>query len=100
MEVIPDPLESRLDKLSRKYTTDQNGVRMKSWRPSQVMSVLQSESSLHDASSLMGKPTSIPRGVVKVDTGVGVDVSLVAMSSSVLAFLYLAPVSLTEEAQG
>jgi hypothetical protein len=53
MEVIPDPLEIRFDKLSRKYSTDQNGVRMKSWRPSQVVSVLQSESSLRDASSLL-----------------------------------------------
>jgi hypothetical protein len=50
MEVILDPLESRFDKLFIKYTTDQNGVRMKSWRPSQVVSVLQSESSLRDAS--------------------------------------------------
>jgi hypothetical protein len=46
-------LEIRFDKLSRKYSTDQNGVRMKSWRPSQVVSVLQSESSLRDASSLL-----------------------------------------------
>jgi hypothetical protein len=53
MEVIPDPLENKFDKLSRKYTTDQNGVRMKSWRPSQFMSVLQSQSSLRDASSLL-----------------------------------------------
>jgi hypothetical protein len=53
MEVILDPLESNFDKLSRKYTTDQNGVQMKSWRKSQVVSVLQSESSLHDASSLL-----------------------------------------------
>jgi hypothetical protein len=48
-----DPLKSRFDKLSQKYTTDQNGVRMKSWRPSQIVSVLQSESSLRDASSLL-----------------------------------------------
>jgi hypothetical protein len=53
MEVIPDLLESRFDKLSRKYSTDPNGVRMKSWRPSQVVSVLQSESSLRDASYLL-----------------------------------------------
>jgi hypothetical protein len=53
MEVIPDPLEIRFDKLSRKYLTDQNGVRMKSWQPSQVVCVLQSESSLRDASSLL-----------------------------------------------
>jgi hypothetical protein len=53
MEVIPDPLESRFDKLSKKYTNKQNGVWMKSWRPAQVVSVLQSESSLRDASSLL-----------------------------------------------
>jgi hypothetical protein len=53
MEVILDPLQSRFDKLSRKYSTNQNGVRMKSWRRSQVVSVLQSESSLRDASSLL-----------------------------------------------
>jgi hypothetical protein len=53
MEVILDPLDSRFDKLSRKYTTDQNGVRMKSWWLSQVVSVLQSETSLRDASSLL-----------------------------------------------
>jgi hypothetical protein len=46
-------LESRFDTLFRKYTTDQSGVQMKLWRPSQVMSVLQSESSLRDASSLL-----------------------------------------------
>jgi hypothetical protein len=51
--MILDPLESIFDKLSKKYTTDQNGVRMKSWRPSQVVSFLQSESSLRDASSLL-----------------------------------------------
>jgi hypothetical protein len=53
MEVILDPLESRFDKLFRKYLNDKNGVRMKSWRPSQVVPVLQSESSLRDASSLL-----------------------------------------------
>jgi hypothetical protein len=53
MEVIPNPLEIKFDKLSRKYLNAQNGVRMKSWRPSQVVSVLQSESSLRDASSLL-----------------------------------------------
>jgi hypothetical protein len=53
MEVIPYPLESRFDKLFRKYLTEQNGVLMKSWRPSQVVSILQSESSLCDASSLL-----------------------------------------------
>jgi hypothetical protein len=53
MEVILDPLESRFDELFRRYSTNQNGVRMKSWRPSQVLSVLQSESSLRDASSLL-----------------------------------------------
>jgi hypothetical protein len=53
MEVIPDPLESIFDKLSRKYLNDQSGVRMKSWWPSQVVSILQSESSLRDASSLL-----------------------------------------------
>jgi hypothetical protein len=53
MEVIPDPLESRFDKLSRKYLNDQNGVRMKLWRPSQFVPVLQSKSSLRDASSLL-----------------------------------------------
>jgi hypothetical protein len=53
MEVILDPLESRFYKLSRKYLNHQNGVRMKSWRPSQVVSVLQSESSLRDASFLL-----------------------------------------------
>jgi hypothetical protein len=53
MEVIPDPLESRFDKLSRKYMTEQNGIRMKSWWPSQIVSILQSESSLRDASSLL-----------------------------------------------
>jgi hypothetical protein len=50
MEVIPDPLESRFDK---KYLNNQNGVRMKSWQPLQVVSILQSESSLRDASSLL-----------------------------------------------
>jgi hypothetical protein len=53
MEVILDPLESRFDKLSRKYLNDQNEVRMKLWWPSQVVSVLQSESSVRDASSLL-----------------------------------------------
>jgi hypothetical protein len=53
MEVILDPLESIFDKLSRKYLNDQNRVWMKLWRPSQVVSVLQSESSLRDASSLL-----------------------------------------------
>jgi hypothetical protein len=53
MEVIPDPLESRFDKLYRKHLNDQNGVRMKSWRLSQVVSILQSETSLRDASSLL-----------------------------------------------
>jgi hypothetical protein len=53
MEVIPDPLESRFDKLFRKYLNDRNGVRMNSWRPSQVVSILQSKSSLRDASSLL-----------------------------------------------
>jgi hypothetical protein len=53
MEVILDPLEIRFDKLFRKYLNDQNGVLIKSWRPSQVMSVLQSESSLRNASSLL-----------------------------------------------
>jgi hypothetical protein len=52
MEVILDPLESRFDKLFRKYLNAQNGVRKKSWRPSQLVSILQSESSLRDASSL------------------------------------------------
>jgi hypothetical protein len=33
--------------------TDQNGVRMKSWQLLQVVSVLQSESSLRDASSIL-----------------------------------------------
>jgi hypothetical protein len=40
MEVILDSLESRFDKLSRKYLNDQTGVRMKSWQPSQVVSKL------------------------------------------------------------
>jgi hypothetical protein len=53
MELILDPLESIFDKLSKKYLNDQNGVRMKLWRPSQVVSVLQSESSLRDTSSLL-----------------------------------------------
>jgi hypothetical protein len=53
MEVIPDHLESRYDKLSGKYLNIQNGVRMKSWRPSQVVFFLKSESSLRDASSLL-----------------------------------------------
>jgi hypothetical protein len=53
MEVIPDPLQSRFDKISRKYMTNKNRDRMKSWRPSQVVSVLQSQSSLRDASSLL-----------------------------------------------
>jgi hypothetical protein len=53
MEVIPDPLESRFEKLFRKYLNVQNRVRKKSWRPSHVVSVLQSESSLCDASSLL-----------------------------------------------
>jgi hypothetical protein len=48
-----DPLESRFDKLSRKYLKDENGVRMKSWRPSQVVSVLQFKSSVRDASSIL-----------------------------------------------
>jgi hypothetical protein len=46
MEVILDPLESRFDKLSKKYTTDQNKVRMKLWQPLQLGSVLQSESNI------------------------------------------------------
>jgi hypothetical protein len=53
MEVILDLLESRFDKLSRKYLNDQNGVQMKSWRPLQVVPILQSESSLRDASFLL-----------------------------------------------
>jgi hypothetical protein len=57
MEVIPDPLESRFDKLSRKYLNAQNRVRMKSWRPLQIVSILQCESSLRDASSLLIEST-------------------------------------------
>jgi hypothetical protein len=53
MEVILDSLESRFDKLSRKYLNIQNGVWITSWLPSEVMFVLQSESSLRDASSLL-----------------------------------------------
>jgi hypothetical protein len=53
MEVIPDLLESRFDKLSKKYLNAQNSVWKKSWQPSQVMSVLQFESNLRDASSLL-----------------------------------------------
>ena len=52
MEMIPDPLENRLDKLSRKYSNVQNGVRMKSWRLSQVVSVLQSESNIQNVLDL------------------------------------------------
>jgi hypothetical protein len=48
-----DPLESRFDKISKKYLNNQNGVCMKSWRTSQVVSILQSESNLRDASSLL-----------------------------------------------
>ena len=52
MEMIPDPLENRLDKLSRKYLNVQNGVRMKSWQLSQVVSVLQSESNIQNVLDL------------------------------------------------
>jgi len=52
MEMIPDLLENRLDKLSRKYLNVQNGVRMKSWQLSQVVSVLQSESNIQNVLDL------------------------------------------------
>uniref|UniRef100_A0A0A9D2T9 Uncharacterized protein n=1 Tax=Arundo donax TaxID=35708 RepID=A0A0A9D2T9_ARUDO len=40
----PDPFKIRLDKLSIEYLNAQIRVHMKSWRPSQVDAVLQSES--------------------------------------------------------
>jgi hypothetical protein len=46
MDMSLDPYESRFDKVSIKYFKAQNGVRMKSWRPSQIAAGLQSESSL------------------------------------------------------
>ena len=52
MDMRPDPFESRLDKLSMKYLYAPNGVRMKSWQPSQVGAVLQSESNLRESFSL------------------------------------------------
>ena len=45
MDMIPDPYKIRLDKVSIKYLNAQNGVRMKSWRPSEFDAFLQSESS-------------------------------------------------------
>ena len=45
MNMIPDPYKIRLDKVSIKYLNAQNGVRMKSWRPSEFDAFLQSESS-------------------------------------------------------
>ena len=53
MTLILDPLETRLDKVSMKYLNAQNGVRMKPWRPSQVVAVLQSESSARNAPLLV-----------------------------------------------
>jgi hypothetical protein len=44
MDVRLDPLCSRRDNLSNKYLYAQNGVRMCSWRPLQVGTILQSES--------------------------------------------------------
>lgn len=47
MSMRLDPIESRLDKLYTKYLNAPIGVRMKSQRPSQVGTVLQSEFSPH-----------------------------------------------------
>ena len=43
MAMSPDPLENRLDKLSKKCQNVPIGVHMKSWRPSQFGTILQSE---------------------------------------------------------
>jgi hypothetical protein len=56
MDMSPDPFESRLDRLSMKYLNAQNGVRMKSQRSSQVVAVLQPETSPHDLSPLLILP--------------------------------------------
>jgi hypothetical protein len=45
MDMSLDPYKSRLDRVSIKYLNAQNGVQMKSWRPSQVATGLQTESS-------------------------------------------------------
>ena len=52
MDMWLDPFESRLDKLSMKYLHAQIGVRMKSWRPSEVGAALQSESTPRESSPL------------------------------------------------
>jgi hypothetical protein len=44
MDMILDPLQIRHDNVSNKYLYATNGVCMRSWRPSQVCTVLQSES--------------------------------------------------------
>jgi hypothetical protein len=48
----PDPYECRLDKVSIKYLNAQNGVQMKSWRPSQVNTFLQYESNIQNVLDL------------------------------------------------
>jgi hypothetical protein len=48
MDMILDPYESRLYKLSVKSKNSPIGVRMKSWQPLQFDSVLQSESNIQN----------------------------------------------------
>jgi hypothetical protein len=46
MDMSPDPYEIRLYKLSVKSKNSPIGVRMKSWQPLQLGSILQSESNI------------------------------------------------------
>jgi hypothetical protein len=52
MDMSPDPYESRLYKLSVKSKNSPIGVRMKSWQPLQLGSILQSESNIQNVLDL------------------------------------------------
>jgi hypothetical protein len=52
MDMIPDPYEIRLYKLSVKSKNSPIGVRMKLWQPLQLGSVLQSESNIQNVLDL------------------------------------------------
>jgi hypothetical protein len=52
MDMSPDPYKSRLYKLSVKSENSPIGVRMKSWQPLQLDSILQSESNIQNVLDL------------------------------------------------
>jgi hypothetical protein len=52
MDISLDPFESRPDKLSVKSKNAPIGVRMKSWQPLQLGSILQSESNVQNVLDL------------------------------------------------